>query len=90
MVRDSSEGSTFSYLCKDWLNITPIRVSIPRDLMSKSNNYIELEKEFLEAVAALIRERPELGYRDPEDFINDAVRHYLLEIPKNRTQSAGP
>ena len=58
--------------------------------MSDTINHVELKEDLLEAVEALINERPELGYRDPDDFINDAVRHYLREIPGNRNRSAGP
>ena len=57
--------------------------------MSDLNNVVVLEEDLLEAVEALIRERPELGYREAADFVNDAVRRFLRGIPGSHTGSKG-
>lgn len=38
---------------------------------------IEVPKGLVEAVKQLIRERPELGYNDEEEFVIEAITHFL-------------
>jgi len=49
-------------------------------LTQEEPNLIELSHNLKYEVKRLIKERPELGYENIEEFVRDAIRRYLTEI----------
>jgi len=47
------------------------------NMKREENEEIEVSKELMEAINRLLRERPELGYRDTDQFVTDAISRFL-------------
>lgn len=51
---------------------------------------IKISDHFFEKIERFIAEEPELGYLDVEEFIRDALRHFLVKYRRSDTSSAVP
>lgn len=44
---------------------------------------IDLPKEFVESIDEYIKNHPEKGYDDRDEFVSSAIRQFIYENPKN-------
>jgi len=61
-------------LMRRWLK------SKPRLPLEEEPDLIELSPSLIREIKELIKERPELGYSDVDEFVRDALRRYLYEV----------
>ena len=47
-----------------------------------------VSEKIFEKIEKLIKQNPELGYMDVDDFIRDALRHFLLKYQENCISTA--